>query len=90
MSSSSLARGPSRRKAIPRKGSKSSRSAAHGRGIAGERAIPGVPGRRTEREVFEQVAGYLSDDPLFRHVNDVGFAAAYGPRLALPRAGRSG
>ncbi len=44
---------------------------ARGRGIAGERMVPGVPGKRADREVFEQVSGYLSEDPLFRHVNDV-------------------
>ena len=43
----------------------------HGWGITGERAIPDVPGRRSDRDVFEQVACYLSEDPLFRHVNDV-------------------
>jgi NitT/TauT family transport system ATP-binding protein len=44
---------------------------AHGRGIAGERAIPGAPGERSDRDVFEQVSSYLAGDPLFRHVNDV-------------------
>ena len=44
---------------------------AHGGGIAGERVIAGIPGQRSDREVFEQVSRYLSEDPLFRHVNDV-------------------
>ncbi len=44
---------------------------ARGRGIAGERLVPGVPGRRPDCEVFEQVSNYLSEDQLFRHVNDV-------------------
>jgi NitT/TauT family transport system ATP-binding protein len=44
---------------------------AGGRGIAGERVIAGMPGQRSERDVFEQVSCYLGDDPLFRHVNDV-------------------
>ena len=44
---------------------------AHGRGITGERVIPGTPGERSDREVFEKVSNYLAGDPLFRHVNDV-------------------
>jgi NitT/TauT family transport system ATP-binding protein len=44
---------------------------ARGRGIAGERVVPGVPGQRADREVFERVSGYLAEDALFRHVNDV-------------------
>jgi NitT/TauT family transport system ATP-binding protein len=44
---------------------------AHGRGIAGERVIPGAPGQRSDRAIFEQVSRYLSEDALFRHVNDV-------------------
>lgn len=44
---------------------------AHGRGIAGKRGIPGAPAERDERMIFETVMGYLNDDPLFRHVNDV-------------------
>jgi NitT/TauT family transport system ATP-binding protein len=44
---------------------------AHGQGIVGERRIDGVPGSRTDREVFEAVTGYLAEDWLFRHVNDI-------------------
>lgn len=43
----------------------------HGRGIAGERAIAGSPGIRSDREIFEGVMHCLNEDPLFRHVNDV-------------------
>jgi NitT/TauT family transport system ATP-binding protein len=39
-----------------------------GRGIAGERAIPGEPGARDARQVFETAHGFLTADPLFREV----------------------
>jgi NitT/TauT family transport system ATP-binding protein len=44
---------------------------AHGQGIVGERWIDGVPGERTDRQIFEIVTRYLAEDGLFRHVNDV-------------------
>ena len=39
-----------------------------GRGIAGTRAVPGEPGRRDARAVFEVAQMFLQDDPLFRAV----------------------
>ncbi|HWV81910.1 MAG TPA: ATP-binding cassette domain-containing protein [Hyphomicrobiaceae bacterium] len=44
---------------------------AHGQGLVGERVIDGIPGCRADRTVFETVAGYLAEDRLFRHVNDI-------------------
>ncbi|ODT97891.1 MAG: nitrate/sulfonate/bicarbonate ABC transporter ATP-binding protein [Rhodospirillales bacterium SCN 65-16] len=44
---------------------------ANGDGIAGERPLPGEPGRRDDRDVFETVQRFLRDDPLFRHIHDV-------------------
>lgn len=44
---------------------------AHGQGIAGERMIEGMPGHRTDRQVFDIVARYLAEDAVFRHVNDI-------------------
>jgi len=44
---------------------------ANGDGIAGERPLPGEPGRRDDRAVFETVQRFLRDDPLFRHIHDV-------------------
>lgn len=44
---------------------------AHGRGIAGARTVPGRPGARDERSVFEWVQHFVHDDPLFGHVHDV-------------------
>jgi len=44
---------------------------AHGQGIAGERAVAGVPGQRGDREIFETVTHYLAEDSLFRHVNEI-------------------
>lgn len=43
----------------------------HGRGIVGERRLPGLPGERDDAEVFRLVSGFLADDPLFRHVHDI-------------------
>lgn len=44
---------------------------AHGQGIAGERMIEGMPGHRTDRQIFDIVARYLAEDAVFRHVNDI-------------------
>ncbi len=44
---------------------------AKGRGILGERRIPGEPGTRDDSELFRLVAACLKDDPLFRHIHDV-------------------
>ncbi|QCO06428.1 ATP-binding cassette domain-containing protein [Azospirillum argentinense] len=44
---------------------------AQGRGIAGTRAVPGEPGGRDDGTVYRLVAGFLSDDPLFRHIHDI-------------------
>lgn len=43
----------------------------NGRGIAGDRVLPGAPGSRADRTVFETVQHFLHDDPLFGHINDV-------------------
>jgi len=43
----------------------------HGRGIAGERVIPGRPGERDDGEIYRLVAGFVSGDTLFRHIHDV-------------------
>lgn len=42
-----------------------------GRGIAGWRALPGLPGERGDREVFETAQRCLHEDPLFRRIHDV-------------------
>jgi len=42
-----------------------------GRGIRGERVVPGEPGERSDADLFKIVSGFLNDDPLFRHVHDV-------------------
>jgi NitT/TauT family transport system ATP-binding protein len=44
---------------------------ADGRGISGERIVPGEPGEREDGFLFETVSRFLNDDPLFRHVHDV-------------------
>jgi NitT/TauT family transport system ATP-binding protein len=44
---------------------------ARGRGIAGERPIPGAPSARSDRELFELVQHFLHDDPLFRDVQRI-------------------
>ena len=43
----------------------------NGRGIAGERPLPGDPGTRDDAAVFGLVQRFLHDDPLFRHIHDV-------------------
>lgn len=42
-----------------------------GRGIAGQRALPGEPGTREDGDVFAAVQAFLKRDPLFRHIHDV-------------------
>lgn len=44
---------------------------ANGNGIAGQRPLPGEPGKRVDRAVFETVQRFLNEDPLFRHIHDV-------------------
>ncbi|MFO1333413.1 MAG: ATP-binding cassette domain-containing protein [Rubrivivax sp.] len=44
---------------------------ANGRGVVGQRPLPGEPGGRGDREVFEQVQHFLHAAPLFRHIHDV-------------------
>ncbi|GIK98679.1 MAG: nitrate/sulfonate/bicarbonate ABC transporter ATP-binding protein [Alphaproteobacteria bacterium] len=44
---------------------------AKGRGILGERGIPGEPGARDDGELFRLVAHCLGEDPIFRHIHDV-------------------
>ncbi len=44
---------------------------ARGRGIAGLRAVPGVAGQRSAREIFELVQHFEHEDALFRHIHDV-------------------
>ncbi|MGD9805273.1 MAG: ABC transporter ATP-binding protein [Hyphomicrobiaceae bacterium] len=44
---------------------------ARGQGIVGERMVDGVPGQRTDRQIFDLVTHYLTSDSLFRHVNDI-------------------
>jgi NitT/TauT family transport system ATP-binding protein len=43
----------------------------HGRGIIGERIVPGLPGERAEGDLFELVHGFVTQDPLFRHIHDI-------------------
>ena len=42
-----------------------------GQGMAGERPLPGTPGGRCDRSLFDLVQGFLHEDPLFRHIHDV-------------------
>jgi NitT/TauT family transport system ATP-binding protein len=42
-----------------------------GRGIAGDRALPGLPGLRSENEIHRNARTAVTDDPLFRHIHDV-------------------
>ena len=42
-----------------------------GDGIAGERPLPGRPGARDDRALFDLVQRFLAEDPLFRHIYDV-------------------
>ncbi|MCL4186794.1 MAG: ATP-binding cassette domain-containing protein [Rhodobacteraceae bacterium] len=44
---------------------------SRGRGLAGLRDVPGVPGARSDREVFATVQDWLGRDPAFAHVHDV-------------------
>lgn len=44
---------------------------AGGRGIAGERRLPGEPGERDEAAVFAQRQAFLTRDPLFAHIHDL-------------------
>ncbi|RDW11898.1 ABC transporter ATP-binding protein [Paracoccus thiocyanatus] len=44
---------------------------AGGRGIAGERLIPGNPGSRDDQAVFALRQDYLAADPLFAHIHDI-------------------
>jgi NitT/TauT family transport system ATP-binding protein len=39
---------------------------AHGHRIFGERMIEGMPGHQTDRQIFDIVARYLTEDGLFR------------------------
>ncbi|WP_242442677.1 ATP-binding cassette domain-containing protein [Magnetospirillum sp. 15-1] len=43
----------------------------HGRGINGERRIPGQPGERDDGELYRLVTRFLAEDDLFRHIHDV-------------------
>ena len=42
-----------------------------GRGIAGERRVPGEPGRRDDGDLYRLVSALMAEDPLFRHIHDV-------------------
>lgn len=42
-----------------------------GRGIIGERRIPGTPGARDDATIFALTQGWQTGDPLFRHIHDV-------------------
>ncbi len=42
-----------------------------GKGIAGQRTLPGEPGTREDSDVFAAVQAFLKRDPLFRHIHDV-------------------
>lgn len=42
-----------------------------GRGIIGERRIPGSPGTRDDAAIFALTQGWQTGDPLFRHIHDV-------------------
>ncbi|PID37415.1 MAG: nitrate/sulfonate/bicarbonate ABC transporter ATP-binding protein [Rhodobacterales bacterium] len=43
----------------------------HGRGIRGMRTIPGRPGARDDREIFDFVQNARYNDSLFAHIHDV-------------------
>lgn len=43
----------------------------NGLGIAGDRALAGDPGNREDVDIFHTVQGFLKDDPLFWHIDDV-------------------
>lgn len=42
-----------------------------GRGIAGERRVPGDPGSRSDEEGFALRQDFLNRDPLFAHIHDI-------------------
>lgn len=42
-----------------------------GKGILGARYLPGAPGTRSDRAVFDWVQEAMRGDPLFRHIHDV-------------------
>jgi NitT/TauT family transport system ATP-binding protein len=42
-----------------------------GQGIDGERRVPGLPGARSEAELFALTQTWLHEDRLFRHIHDV-------------------
>lgn len=44
---------------------------SHGRGIMGERHVPGEPGSRDDASLFSLVQRFLGEDPLFRHIHDI-------------------
>ena len=44
---------------------------ARGRGIAGQRILPDMPGSRSDEATFALRQHYLNDDPLFTHIDDV-------------------
>src|SRR5690606_28449197 len=43
----------------------------YGRGIAGERVLPGRPGERDDAETFERRQQFLERDALFAHIHDI-------------------
>ncbi|HRO10367.1 ABC transporter ATP-binding protein [Amaricoccus sp.] len=43
----------------------------YGRGIAGERWLPGQPGERDDAETFERRQQFLERDALFAHIDDI-------------------
>lgn len=42
-----------------------------GRGIIGERSIPGIPGARDDAMIFALTQSWQTGDPLFSHIHDV-------------------
>ena len=44
---------------------------AEGRGILGQRELPGQPGSRDEDQLYALTRAWQRDDPLFRHIHDV-------------------
>lgn len=44
---------------------------SNGRTILGHRPLLGVPGTRSDLDIFTLVQTFLHDDPLFRHIHDV-------------------
>ncbi len=43
----------------------------HGRGVAGERVVPGEPGERDDGDLYRLVSAFMAEDPLFRHIHDI-------------------